>query len=147
MRRARSTASARPARLRGRSSILLNSEIDAALADGAVKKRVAELGTIPLAGNADEFGTMLAAETEHCGRSSSCRARRKADQWPIFAVFDCGVRLIPARRPRACSANRLGRATRCFRSRGGTEHAKRGNCFGLQRRRATALKKTNIAGR
>jgi tripartite-type tricarboxylate transporter receptor subunit TctC len=43
---------------------LLNKEINAALADSGIKQRVAELGAIPLPGNAAEFGTMLSAETE-----------------------------------------------------------------------------------
>src|SRR5579871_2541634 len=43
---------------------LLNKEINAALADPTVKQRIAELGAIPLPGNATEFGAMLASETE-----------------------------------------------------------------------------------
>jgi tripartite-type tricarboxylate transporter receptor subunit TctC len=43
---------------------LLNREINAALADSEIRKRVAELGAIPLPGNAPEFGRMLATETE-----------------------------------------------------------------------------------
>jgi tripartite-type tricarboxylate transporter receptor subunit TctC len=43
---------------------LLNKEINAALADAAIKQRIAELGAIPLPGNATEFGAMLATETE-----------------------------------------------------------------------------------
>jgi tripartite-type tricarboxylate transporter receptor subunit TctC len=43
---------------------LLNKEINAALADSAIKQRIAELGAIPLPGNATEFGGMLATETE-----------------------------------------------------------------------------------
>jgi tripartite-type tricarboxylate transporter receptor subunit TctC len=43
---------------------LLNTEINAALADPTIKQRIAELGAIPIAGNATEFGAMLAAETE-----------------------------------------------------------------------------------
>ena len=43
---------------------LLNKEINAALADAEIRKRVAELGAIPLPGNASEFGAMLAVETE-----------------------------------------------------------------------------------
>src|SRR5581483_5289555 len=43
---------------------LLNQEINAALAEPESKKRVAELGAIPLPGNATEFGKMLTAETE-----------------------------------------------------------------------------------
>ena len=42
---------------------LLNREIDAALADPTIKQRMGELGAIPIAGDAAEFGAMLAAET------------------------------------------------------------------------------------
>ena len=43
---------------------LLNKEINAALAYPAIKQRIAELGAIPITGNATEFGAMLTAETE-----------------------------------------------------------------------------------
>ena len=43
---------------------LLNREIDTALSDAEIKARIAELGAIPLHGNAGEFGGMLADETE-----------------------------------------------------------------------------------
>ena len=43
---------------------LLNREINAALADPVIKQRLGELGAIPIAGDAGEFGAMLAAETE-----------------------------------------------------------------------------------
>jgi len=43
---------------------LLNKEINAALADAAIKPRIAELGAIPITGNATEFGAMFATETE-----------------------------------------------------------------------------------
>jgi len=43
---------------------VLNNEINAALADPAIKQRIGELGAIPISGNATEFGAMLAAETE-----------------------------------------------------------------------------------
>jgi tripartite-type tricarboxylate transporter receptor subunit TctC len=42
---------------------LLNKEINAALADPTIKPRIAELGAIPLLGNATEFGAMLSTET------------------------------------------------------------------------------------
>jgi tripartite-type tricarboxylate transporter receptor subunit TctC len=42
---------------------LLNREINAALVDPAIKQRLGELGAIPITGNADEFGAMLATET------------------------------------------------------------------------------------
>jgi tripartite-type tricarboxylate transporter receptor subunit TctC len=43
---------------------LLNKEINAALGDPAVRPRLSELGAIPIAGTAVQFGAMLAAETE-----------------------------------------------------------------------------------
>jgi len=43
---------------------LLNREINAALADPAIKQRVGELGVVPITGNAKQFGAMLAVETE-----------------------------------------------------------------------------------
>ena len=43
---------------------LLNLEINDALADPTVKQRLGELGAIPIAGNARQFGAMLDAETE-----------------------------------------------------------------------------------
>jgi tripartite-type tricarboxylate transporter receptor subunit TctC len=43
---------------------LLNREINAALADPAIKQRLGELGAIPITGDASQFGAMLAAETE-----------------------------------------------------------------------------------
>jgi tripartite-type tricarboxylate transporter receptor subunit TctC len=43
---------------------LLNKEINAALAGPTIKQRLGELGAIPIAGDASQFGAMLAAETE-----------------------------------------------------------------------------------
>ena len=43
---------------------LLNREINAALGDATIRARVAELGALPLPGDAGEFGAMLAVETE-----------------------------------------------------------------------------------
>jgi len=43
---------------------LLNKEINAALADAAIKQRIAELGAMEITGNASEFSAMLAGETE-----------------------------------------------------------------------------------
>jgi tripartite-type tricarboxylate transporter receptor subunit TctC len=43
---------------------LLNKEINAALADPAIKQRLGELGAIPITGDARQFGAMLAAETD-----------------------------------------------------------------------------------
>src|SRR5580692_6015756 len=43
---------------------LLNGEINAALADPVIKQRLGELGAVAIAGNARQFGAMLAVETE-----------------------------------------------------------------------------------
>jgi tripartite-type tricarboxylate transporter receptor subunit TctC len=43
---------------------LLNREINEALADPTIKQRLGELGVIPVAGNASQFGAMLNAETD-----------------------------------------------------------------------------------
>ena len=43
---------------------LLNWEIVQALVDPTIRRRLGELGAIPMTGNADQFGAMLAAETE-----------------------------------------------------------------------------------
>ena len=43
---------------------LLNREINAALADPLISQRLGELGAVPIAGNARQFGAMLAVETE-----------------------------------------------------------------------------------
>jgi tripartite-type tricarboxylate transporter receptor subunit TctC len=43
---------------------LLNREINAALADPAIKQRIGELGAIPITGDARQFAAMLAVETE-----------------------------------------------------------------------------------
>lgn len=46
----------------------LNSEINAALADPAMKQKFADLGGEPLGGTPAEFGTFIAAETEKWGK-------------------------------------------------------------------------------
>ncbi len=43
---------------------LLNREINAALADPEIARALADLGALPITGNAAEFATMLAVETE-----------------------------------------------------------------------------------
>ena len=43
---------------------LLNKNINAALADPVIKQRIAELGAIPITGNAKQFAAMLDVETE-----------------------------------------------------------------------------------
>jgi tripartite-type tricarboxylate transporter receptor subunit TctC len=46
----------------------LNSEINAALADAKMKKRLADLGTTVLPGSPADFGQLIAAETEKWGK-------------------------------------------------------------------------------
>jgi tripartite-type tricarboxylate transporter receptor subunit TctC len=43
---------------------LLNKEINAAYEDPVIRQRFAELGAIPITGNAGRFGAMLATETK-----------------------------------------------------------------------------------
>jgi tripartite-type tricarboxylate transporter receptor subunit TctC len=43
---------------------LLNKEINAALADPAIKQRIGELGAIPITGDARQFSAMLSVETD-----------------------------------------------------------------------------------
>jgi tripartite-type tricarboxylate transporter receptor subunit TctC len=43
---------------------LLNKEINAALADPAIRQRLGELGAIPITGDATQFAAMLVVETE-----------------------------------------------------------------------------------
>jgi tripartite-type tricarboxylate transporter receptor subunit TctC len=43
---------------------LLNRQINAALADPVIKQRIADLGAIPITGDANQFAAMLAVETE-----------------------------------------------------------------------------------
>jgi len=56
---------------------LLNREINAALTDPIIKQRIAELGAIPLLGNASEFGAMLAGETERWRKIVELSGARK----------------------------------------------------------------------
>jgi tripartite-type tricarboxylate transporter receptor subunit TctC len=56
---------------------LLNSEINAALADPTIAQRITELGAIPLRGNATEFGAMLATETERWRKVVELSGARK----------------------------------------------------------------------
>jgi len=57
---------------------LLNKEINAALADTTIRQRVAELGAIPLPGNATEFGAMLTVETERWRKVVDLSGLKKA---------------------------------------------------------------------
>jgi tripartite-type tricarboxylate transporter receptor subunit TctC len=56
---------------------LLNSQINAALADPAIKARLDELGAIPIAGDANQFGAMLAAETERWRKVVAMSGQKK----------------------------------------------------------------------
>jgi tripartite-type tricarboxylate transporter receptor subunit TctC len=42
----------------------MNAEVNKALADPAMRKRLAELGGVPIAGTPAAFGKVIAAETE-----------------------------------------------------------------------------------
>jgi tripartite-type tricarboxylate transporter receptor subunit TctC len=46
----------------------LNMEVNAALADPKIRSRLAELGGVALAGSPDDFGKLIAAETEKWGK-------------------------------------------------------------------------------
>jgi tripartite-type tricarboxylate transporter receptor subunit TctC len=56
---------------------LLNSEINAAFGDPLIKQRFADLGAIPLTGNASQFGDMLTAETERWRKAVELSGQRK----------------------------------------------------------------------
>jgi tripartite-type tricarboxylate transporter receptor subunit TctC len=56
---------------------LLNREINAALADPVIKQRLDELGAVPIAGNAGQFGAMLAVETERWRKVVELSGQRK----------------------------------------------------------------------
>jgi tripartite-type tricarboxylate transporter receptor subunit TctC len=51
-----------------RSSIKLNKEINAALADPKMKARLADLGGTPLPGSLADFGKLIAGDTEKWGK-------------------------------------------------------------------------------
>ena len=55
----------------------LNWEIVQALVDPMIKQRLGELGAIPIIGNADQFGVMLAAETERWRRVVEISGQKK----------------------------------------------------------------------
>jgi len=56
---------------------LLNREIVQALVDPVIRQRLGELGAIPMTGNADQFGAMLAAETERWRRVVEISGQKK----------------------------------------------------------------------
>ena len=56
---------------------LLNGQINAALADPVIKARLDELGAIPISGDANQFGAMLAAETERWRKVVAMSGQKK----------------------------------------------------------------------
>jgi hypothetical protein len=52
-------------------------EINAVLADPVIHERLAELGAVPIAGNASQFSAMLALETEHRGKMAELSGQEK----------------------------------------------------------------------
>jgi len=56
---------------------LLNRQINASLADPAIKARLDELGAIPITGDANQFGAMLAAETERWRKVVAISGQKK----------------------------------------------------------------------
>ena len=64
MRRARSSASARPRRTPPAIVERLNDAINAVLADPKIKARIADLGGTALPGSPADFGKLVADETE-----------------------------------------------------------------------------------
>jgi tripartite-type tricarboxylate transporter receptor subunit TctC len=56
---------------------LLNREINAALADPVIKQRLSELGAIPITGNATQFATMLATETDRWRKVVAMSGQKK----------------------------------------------------------------------
>jgi tripartite-type tricarboxylate transporter receptor subunit TctC len=55
----------------------LNKEINAAFDDPLIKQRFAELGAIPITGNASQFGNMLVTETERWRKAVELSGQRK----------------------------------------------------------------------
>jgi len=55
----------------------LNRQINAALADPAIKARLDELGAIPIAGDANQFGAMFTAETERWRKVVAMSGQKK----------------------------------------------------------------------
>ncbi len=64
MRPARGSASGAPAKTPKAVIDKLNKEVNAVLAEPAIKARIAELGGVTLIGTPDDFGKIVAAETE-----------------------------------------------------------------------------------
>ena len=56
---------------------LLNRQINAALADPGIKKKIADLGAIPISGDAKQFAAMLTAETDRWRKVVEMSGQRK----------------------------------------------------------------------
>lgn len=56
---------------------LLNRQINAALADPGIKKEIADLGAIPITGDATQFAAMLAVETDRWRKVVEMSGQRK----------------------------------------------------------------------
>jgi tripartite-type tricarboxylate transporter receptor subunit TctC len=56
---------------------LLIREVTAALADPLIKQRPGELGAVPVAGNACQFGAMLIGEAERCRKIVELSGQKK----------------------------------------------------------------------
>ena len=56
---------------------LLNTQINAALADPGIKKKIADLGAIPISGDAKQFAAMLTAETDRWRKVVEMSGQRK----------------------------------------------------------------------
>ena len=56
---------------------LLNREINAALADPAIRQRLSELGAIPISGDFRQFDAMLTAETDRWRRAVEVSGQKK----------------------------------------------------------------------
>jgi tripartite-type tricarboxylate transporter receptor subunit TctC len=56
---------------------LLNNQINAALADPDIKKKIADLGAIPITGDAKQFAAMLAVETDRWRKVVEISGQRK----------------------------------------------------------------------
>src|SRR6185437_15130554 len=56
---------------------LLNRQINAALADPGIKKKIGDLGAIPITGDATQFAAMLAVETDRWRKVVEMSGQRK----------------------------------------------------------------------
>ena len=75
---------------------LLNREINAALADPAIKARLGELGAIAITGNAREFAAMLSAETDRWRKVVELSGQKKEVCLPVMPGLVPGIRVFLA---------------------------------------------------